>query len=51
MPKRSGLWVLLLLLLLVLLLGLLVVASAHEQDVNESYSPRRARASANSPGK
>ncbi|XP_027008563.1 stanniocalcin-1 [Tachysurus fulvidraco] len=49
MPQRSGLWLLLLLLLLVLLLGLLVVASAHEQDVNESYSPRRARASANSP--
>lgn len=42
---------LLLLLLLVLLLEMLVVASAHEQDVNESYSPRRARASANSPGK
>ncbi|XP_062854722.1 stanniocalcin-1 [Trichomycterus rosablanca] len=40
MPKRSG---------LLLMLGVMLVASAHELDVNESYSPRRARASANSP--
>ncbi|KAF7694948.1 stanniocalcin-1 [Silurus meridionalis] len=55
MPRRSGLWLPLLppllpLLLLVLPFGLPVVASAHEQEVNESYTPRRARASAtNSP--